>query len=225
MGVTSQLRVTRPEPCLVVRMNAAVPLKKLLLVFLLMIGRRWLLRAQNFDAANGNAPLLSLDGLWRFHAGDDPAWAQPGFDDSGWSLLRSDRDWYTQGYKGYGGMGWYRFHVTLPGGVTDASILLPELHTCYEVYANGRRIGGLGVMRPSPAPISTYADQMYAIPRDAISGGEVEVAIRVWQWSGWVSFSGGGPESGASWIGDTKKIEELHTQAMAQMRWSLGQHL
>jgi hypothetical protein len=71
-----------------------------------------LLRAQNFDAANGNAPLLSLDGLWRFHAGDDPAWAQPGFDDSGWSLLRSDRDWYTQGYKGYGGMGWYWFHVT-----------------------------------------------------------------------------------------------------------------
>ncbi len=202
-------------------MNVAGPLKKLLLLFLLMMGAGRL-RAQNFDAANGNAPLLSLEGLWRFHAGDDAAWAQPGFDDSGWSLLRSDRDWYTQGYKGYGGMGWYRFHVTLPMRVTDASILLPELHTCYEVYANGRRIGGLGVMRPSPAPISTYADQMYAIPRDAISGGEVEIAIRVWQWSGWVSFSGGGPASGASWIGDTKKIEELHTQAMAQMRWSLA---
>ena len=204
-------------------MNAAVPLKKLALLFLLAITFACgLLRAQNFDAANGSAPLLSLDGLWRFHVGDDPAWAQPEFDDAGWSLLRSDRNWYTQGYKGYGGMGWYRFHATLPAGVTDASILLPELHTCYEVYANGRRIGGLGVMRPSPAPISTYPDQMYAIPPDAISGRQVEIAIRVWQWSGWVSFSGGGPESGASWIGDTKKIEELHTQAIAQMRWNLA---
>ena len=198
-------------------------MKRLLLFALLLAPfANEALRAQNFDAANGSAPLLSLDGLWRFHAGDDPAWARPGFDDSGWSLLRSDRDWSTQGYKGYGGMGWYRFHVTLPAGVTDSSILLPELHTCYEVYANGRRIGGLGVMRPSPAPISTYPDQMYAIPRDAISGREVEVALRVWQWSGWVSFSGGGPESGASWIGDTKKIEEQHALAIAQMRWSLA---
>ena len=40
----------------------AGPLKKLLLLFLLMMGAGRL-RAQNLDAANGNAPLLSLEGL------------------------------------------------------------------------------------------------------------------------------------------------------------------
>jgi hypothetical protein len=28
-------------------------------------------------------PMTELAGLWRFHAGDDPSWSAPGFDDSG----------------------------------------------------------------------------------------------------------------------------------------------
>jgi hypothetical protein len=33
--------------------------------------------AQSFDLTNGRVPLASLDGLWRFHTGDDPAMAGP----------------------------------------------------------------------------------------------------------------------------------------------------
>jgi hypothetical protein len=47
-------------------MNAAVPLKKLAFLFLLMMtGACGALRAQNFDAAIGSAPMLPLDGTWR----------------------------------------------------------------------------------------------------------------------------------------------------------------
>jgi hypothetical protein len=62
-------------------MNAATPLKKLSRLFLLMMATCLLLCSQSFDAANGNAPLQSLDGLWRFDAGDDPPPAQLAFDD------------------------------------------------------------------------------------------------------------------------------------------------
>jgi sigma-B regulation protein RsbU (phosphoserine phosphatase) len=43
------------------------------------------LQAQNFDLNKDRQPVASIDGLWRFHLGDDPAWAAPGFDDSTWT--------------------------------------------------------------------------------------------------------------------------------------------
>ena len=50
------------------------------------------LHAQNFNLQTEREPVASLDGLWRFHTGDNPAWADPNFDDSQWPLLRSDEN-------------------------------------------------------------------------------------------------------------------------------------
>ena len=47
------------------------------------------LHAQNFNVQTASEPAAPLDGLWRFHTGDDPTWADPSFDDSHWPLLRS----------------------------------------------------------------------------------------------------------------------------------------
>ena len=72
-----------------------------LLFLLLMLGACGVLRGQSFEIKDDNLRVASLDGLWRFHTGDNPAWASPSFDDSKWSLLRSDKSWSSQGYKGY----------------------------------------------------------------------------------------------------------------------------
>jgi len=83
-----------------------------LLFFALFTGD--LLHAQEFDLANSHSRVSSLDGLWRFHTGDDPAWSSTTFDDSTWELLRSDENWAEQGHAGYSGIIWYRFKVDLP---------------------------------------------------------------------------------------------------------------
>src|SRR5271156_5379153 len=71
-----------------------------------------------FDFQRDREPIISLNGVWRFHPGDDPdgklGWAKPDFDDSSWPLLRSNTGWGEQGYKGYRGFAWYRFKVLLP---------------------------------------------------------------------------------------------------------------
>jgi hypothetical protein len=36
---------------------------------------------------------------WRFHTGDNLEWAQPGYDDSGWELLRGDKTWGAQTFR------------------------------------------------------------------------------------------------------------------------------
>src|SRR4051812_19059934 len=81
-------------------------------------------------ALRAAAPLL--DGVWRFHVGDDPRWADPNVDDSGWETMdlsappsSNDGDvglpnytkgWGAHGHSGYQGYAWYRRTVTVPTG-------------------------------------------------------------------------------------------------------------
>ena len=64
-----------------------------LLILFLLISAGSGLAAQTFSLITGREPVTSLDGLWRFHTGDNPVWASPNFDDSQWPLLRSDEPW------------------------------------------------------------------------------------------------------------------------------------
>ena len=72
--------------------------------------------AQTFSLIAGREPVTSLDGLWRFHTGDNPAWASPNFDDSQWPLIRSDESWTRQGYPDYGGYARHRFTIQVSDG-------------------------------------------------------------------------------------------------------------
>ena len=87
-----------------------------------------------FSLISDREAVVSLDGLWRFHPGDDPRWASPTFDDSAWPLLRSDQPWATQGYANMSGFAWYRFTVQLPSPAVPIALLLPSILTDYENY-------------------------------------------------------------------------------------------
>ena len=65
----------------------------------------------------GAAP---LDGPWQFHLGDDPAWADPTYDDSHWEQITAEKPWGMQGHANYSGFAWYRRAVSITP--------LPESH-------------------------------------------------------------------------------------------------
>src|SRR5580700_3969771 len=83
--------------------------------------------AQSVDFEKDRVPIAELAGPWRFHTGDNPAWANPSFDDSSWSLLTADKGWSEQGYAGYGGVAWYRLEVTLPAQHAPLSLYIPNV--------------------------------------------------------------------------------------------------
>jgi len=167
------------------------------------------LAAQSFDFARDRQPMISLDGLWRFHIGDSPTvngaplWAAPDFDDSSWALLRSDRSWSDQGHPGLGGFAWYRFKVVVPAGQEPTDILLEPMLTSYRVYVDGRDEGGTGKM-PSfipPTPIVSFKE--FPLTRAAPTAPQtVQVAIRIWNPPIWAAYVGGGPMYGGSLAGD-----------------------
>lgn len=167
------------------------------------------LYAQTFNLQSGREPIASLNGLWHFHTGDNPAWASPNFDDSQWPLLRSNEDWGKQGYKGYSGVAWYRFTLQVPDGSKPLSLLLPYVFTSYQVFADGRLIDGCGGMPPHAVARFCHT-QVFALPSIPSAGPRtVSLAIRVWQWPTWAAFNGGGPQ-GTSYAGAPESIQDRY---------------
>lgn len=180
------------------------------------------LRAQTFDMRDQRVQATYMQGLWRFHTGDDPAWASPSFDDSHWSLLRSYETWGGQGYPNYGGLAWYRFKVIVPAYIPSLTLELPPINNCYQVFANGQLIGGYGKMPPDPVAYSGGAKVLYQLPDIRPRGDKdatIVFAIRVWEWSTYAGIYGGGPLYGGATIGSTVDVERLHQREIDSMHW------
>ena len=152
------------------------------------------------------APLL--DGAWRFHTGDDPNWANAETDDSSWEIVdlsapasSNDGDvglpnylkgWGAHGHPGYEGYAWYRRSVAVPAGNREWDILGPTaVEDGYELYWNGKRLGGSGRLGAAPRVVGTRP-MIFALPADA-AGANGVLAIRAFRQPGiHASKDGGG---------------------------------
>ncbi|MGA7706466.1 MAG: SpoIIE family protein phosphatase [Acidobacteriaceae bacterium] len=123
---------------------------------------------------------IPLDGAWQFHTGDNPEWASPSFDDSGWESMQVNGPWGSQSHPGYTGYAWYRRHVqihTVAGIKTKYALLMPPVDDAYEVFWNGKSIGQFGKFPPRPRWYYSTFPRSFPVP-SAQSG---TIAIRVWK--------------------------------------------
>lgn len=140
-------------------------------------------------------PMAELNGSWRFHTGDDAAWAASGFDDSRWSLIDSNRSYEEQGYRGYSGVSWYRLDLQLPAWHEPLALLFPAVADSYQLFVNGEQIGQVGGMPPHESVLLT-TQMLFPIPSRGTKPGEpLHIAIRVWHWHRLSAFEGGGLEA------------------------------
>jgi Stage II sporulation protein E (SpoIIE) len=162
------------------------------LLVLLLTCSRPCTRGQIVDLQKDRIQITKLTGPWCFHTGDASAWADPAFDDTGWSRLTPDRSWFTQGYRDYAGPAWYRLHITAPEGTNDLAIFFPLVRSSYAVYANGSLIGQTGGLPPHPRAMFS-ANAINFIPRRLIAPDRALVlAVRVWYWPPLAGSDGGG---------------------------------
>ncbi|WP_263349887.1 PP2C family protein-serine/threonine phosphatase [Acidicapsa acidisoli] len=141
---------------------------------------------------------VPIDGNWQFRTGDDPAWAAPGLDDSGWESIRTEKPWGVQGYPAYSGFAWYRRHLHIalnpppePGAKPDLLLLMPPVNDAYQVYWNGALIGHIGELPPHASWPVTADRHIFGFP----AAGSGVLVIRVWKSPPGSSDSGrlGGP--------------------------------
>jgi sigma-B regulation protein RsbU (phosphoserine phosphatase) len=167
-----------------------------------------------FSLITDHELVVSLDGQWRFHPGDDPRWASATFDDSAWPLLRSDQPWSIQGYENMSGFAWYRFTVQAPSTAVPLALLLPSILTDYEVFENGKKIGGFGRMPPHGSLRFNQTFLYHLAPAPA--GATLQLAIRVWHHPTFAAYLGGGPRYGGALFGDDTLLEHLFRLSQAE---------
>ena len=191
----------------------------LLAIFALTIARPVL--GQVFDLDRDREPLVALNGLWRFQPGDDPRWADPNFDDSKWALIRGDKSWSDQGYKNMSGTAWYRAKVLIPEDASSLSLYVPRFYTSYQIFADGKFVGGAGEMPPHEHA-DVYPPHVYAVPQPASNHARtLSLAIRVWHWPPWAMYLGGGLR-GDFRIGATELVQNLSITRNHESAWSLN---
>jgi hypothetical protein len=143
---------------------------------------------------------VELNGPWKFHKGDAMQWAQPEFNDSGWTSMDLTPPpgsfdpflgtsgfmpgWTDLGDPGYWGYAWYRLKVNVqydPGlSQGGLEIKMPgDVDDAYQVFVNGKQIGEFG--RFTKSGVKTYLSlpRAFPLPQD-VNGGQITVAIRVW---------------------------------------------
>jgi hypothetical protein len=167
--------------------------------------------------ASAAGSLVTLDAPWRLHFGDDAAYAQPGFDDSQWTLHRIDKDWASEGRKGYAGFAWYRMRVVLPKNSEPLAIAIYPPSNAVEVYIDGALAGTVGRMRPEPK--WTLLRDVYdlGVPA-ALHGRTVEVALRVWETPLQAVNPGAGAAPRPPLLGTAAEVERI-VSLEQQNRW------
>ena len=124
----------------------------------------------------------------RFQVGDNPAWQQPGFDDSAWPVFVLDKDWNQQGIENPNAFAWYRIHVVIPsslkqGIVPDIMLDLGPIDDSDETWFNGHWVGKTGTF---PTDKDGYSGE-WTTPRRYIADtqwvnwdGDNVIAVRVY---------------------------------------------
>ncbi len=139
---------------------------------------------------------VELSGPWKFHIGDDMAWAQSNYDDSGWGTIdltppkgSSNPElgtsgfipgWTASGYPDHSGFAWYRLRVDVQSSHGALAIKMPrEVDDAYQVYVNGQMVGELGKFRQHGVTAYSGLPRAFRLPGE-LRNGPMTVAVRMW---------------------------------------------
>ncbi len=123
---------------------------------------------------------------WVYRLGDDLAWADPDFDDSGWERGGLDKAWSSVNQARFSGYSWFRLRVRLPQGKGrpdgPLGIALGRLpYGCYEVYAGGKLVARYGSLPPETVPPIEHPEAFVILAELVDGDGSLVVALRVWR--------------------------------------------
>ncbi len=177
---------------------------------------------QAFSALSAQMPISTppqgieaLDSGWRYHAGDDAAWARPDAKEQGWVEIPSLRK--VKGPNPSGPI-WFRRLVLLPQGAygQEWGLAFGRSFASVEVYANGHRVGSSGNLGPPPEGPFVSDLKVFAIPFYSV-GNTLSLAIRTNLPPDYGQMEGGsgtalGP---AVWVGPAVLVRTFAAQTNA----------
>jgi hypothetical protein len=147
---------------------------------------------------NNDKTILTLNGPWKFNAGDNPEWAQPNFNDSGWktddlTAPPGSRDddvgisgyipgWTSKGYPKLSGYAWYRIKVPLANveGKSLALLAPSAVNDAYQVFVDGALLGSSANFSGAIPTVYSIKPSLFPLPNNIGKENNITIAFRVW---------------------------------------------
>jgi phosphoserine phosphatase RsbU/P len=130
-----------------------------------------------FDATHLTSP-VDLGSTWLIHAGDDPAYARPDFDDSGWSPFDPHASLIPFFSKVHPEIVWYRQRIRVSPSQTGLALRERSISRAFEAYVNGERLISSGKIAPY-SPYTVGGRVLRRIPDRLMASGSLLIALRV----------------------------------------------
>ena len=140
---------------------------KILLTLIVLISIHLSSLAQNEIFRIDSIPStgILLDKGWKWHAGDNPDFAKPDFDDSKWESIDPTKriDDLPQIKKV--GIGWSRIHLNVDSSLKNTILSLQTNQVlAAEFYQNGVFIGNFGIVSKNPKHVQGFFSFEYYKP-------------------------------------------------------------
>jgi len=130
-----------------------------------------------FDATTLRQP-SDLASTWLVQPGDNPAYADPAYDDSHWIRFDPHTDLRNVLKNDRPDVVWYRLHVKVDPGQTGLALEEYALARAYQIFVNGHLLMQAGSVQPFRA-YSIGAHLVEPIPNADIATGSLVIALRV----------------------------------------------
>ena len=171
--------------------------------------------------------LTTLNGPWKFIAGDNMQYAETNYDDSQWENMDltapprvHDDDvglsgyipgWTAKGHSNYSGYAWYRLKVildSLPGN-NLVFAAPPSVDDAYQLFINGSLLGSAGDFSGTVPTIYSIQPRMFLLPENVKKEKDITIAFRVWMSSASLGADAGGIHI-APTLGEKNHIEKKY---------------
>ena len=122
---------------------------------------------------------ILLDEGWRYHLGDNPDWANPGFDDSHWKAINPTAEINAISQIPANSTGWLRLKFRLSDSLMKEQLALQVRQSISsDIYLNGKFIPLYGLKTSNFGSQSGYDPLGFPVPISFNDSGEQVIAIR-----------------------------------------------
>ncbi len=133
-----------------------------------------------------------FDRGWRMHTGDNPAWANPDFDDLGWRPIDVNPNQPPNQIRQIprSGIGWLRLRFRLADSLRAQPLTLSvDQRVASEIYINGKLFQRYGTVSSQPDRVVPYGDNPEPVVVHFDRPGEQVLAVRFAVWPPITAFS------------------------------------
>ncbi|MES2590244.1 MAG: SpoIIE family protein phosphatase [Bacteroidota bacterium] len=122
---------------------------------------------------------ISLDKFWKFHNGDNLAWASVSFDDSNWDTVDTQLSFDKKDSTVFKGIAWFRLHVYIDSALNDIPLcLLVEQAGASQLFLDGKLIHSLGQVSTNLKEEEKYTPNQIPLSFQYLNPGKHLLAVR-----------------------------------------------